>query len=155
MKAKICLVSLAFSFAVVAICVASDEQVLREVDAQWSAAAAARDVDKVVSFYSDDATVLPPNAPAATGKEALRKTWKEMLDLPGVALTWKATRVEIAKSNDMACVIGTYEMKMNDASGKPVQDRGKYLAVFKKQADGKWKCSADMFSSDLPAAGPK
>lgn len=155
MKTKICLFSFAFSFAVAAVCLASDEQVLREVDAQWSAAAGARDLDKIVSFYSDDATVLPPNAPAATGKDAVRKTWKEMIDLPGFALTWKATKVEIAKSNDMACVIGTYEMKMNDASAKPVQDRGKYLAVFKKQADGKWKCSADMFSSDLPAAGSK
>jgi ketosteroid isomerase-like protein len=31
-------------------------------------------------------------------------------------------------------------------------DRGKYLAVWKKQADGSWKCVADMFNTDLPPA---
>ena len=33
-------------------------------------------------------------------------------------------------------------------------DRGKYLEVWKKQADGKWKVVADMFNSDLPLAPP-
>jgi ketosteroid isomerase-like protein len=60
MKMKPLLVSFALSFAAAASCLASDEQVLRDLDAQWAAAAAAKDLDKVVSFYSDDATVLPP-----------------------------------------------------------------------------------------------
>ncbi len=155
MKMKPLLVSLALSFAAGAACLASDEQTLRDLDAQWSAAAGAKDVDKVVSFYSDDATVLPPNSPSVTAKDAIRKTWKEMLDLPGFALSWKATKVEMAKSGDMAYVIGTYDMTFNDASGSPVEERGKYLEVFEKQPDGKWKCGADMFSSDLPAAAAK
>jgi ketosteroid isomerase-like protein len=41
---------------------------------------------------------------------------------------------------------------MNDASGKPVNDRGKYVEVWEKQADGKWKCGADIWNSDLPAS---
>lgn len=42
-------------------------------------------------------------------------------------------------------------MTMNDAAGKPIKDRGKYLEVFEKQADGNWKCGADAFNTDLPA----
>ena len=68
------------------------------------------------------------------------------------SVSWKATRVEVAKSGDMAYVSGTYEVTVNDASGKPVNDRGKYLEVWKKQADGKWKCGADIWNSDLPVA---
>ena len=46
---------------------------------------------------------------------------------------------------------GTYSMTMSDPkSGKPVTDNGKYLTVFKKQADGKWKAVADMINSDGP-----
>jgi len=69
-------------------------------------------------------------------------------------LSWKPTRVEASKSGDMAHVSGTYEFSINDASGKPFNDRGKYLEVWKKQADGNWKCAADMWNSDLAASAP-
>jgi len=128
------------------------EQALRDLDAKWSAAAGAKDIDKTVSYYSEDAVVMPPNAPSATTKEAIRSAWKEMLTTPGAAISWKATKVEVAKSGDLACVSGTYEETMTDASGKPVKDHGKYVEVWEKQADGTWKCGADIWNSDLPVA---
>ena len=147
------------SFAFVCLASAVDtksaiEKALRDLDAQWSAAAGANDLDKTVSFYSDDAIVMPPNAPSATTKETIRSAWKEMLTTPGAAISWKATKVEVAKSGDLACVSGAYEQTTIDASGKPVTDRGKYVEVWEKQADGKWKCGADIWNSDLPATAP-
>src|SRR5437016_946485 len=82
---------------------------------------------------------MPPNAPSARTKETIRNIWKDMI-ASASSVSWKATRVEVAKSGDMAYVSGTYEVTMNDASGKPVNDHGKYLEVWEKQADGKWKC---------------
>lgn len=92
------------------------EQTLRDLDAEWSAAAGAKDLDKTVSYYSDDAVVLPPNAPSATTKQAIRSAWKELLTSPGVAISWTATKVEVAKSGDLACVTGTYEDTMTSAA---------------------------------------
>lgn len=155
MKTKTFLVSAALSLVSVVGCLANDEQAVRDLDAEWAAAAGTKDLDKIISYYSDDATVLPPNAPAVTAKDGVRKAWKDMLDLPGFALSWKATKVEMAKSGDMAYVIGAYDMSFNDATGKSVKDHGKYLEVLEKQADGKWKCGADMFSSDLPLPASK
>ncbi len=145
------------SFAFVSTPSAADmkiEQDLRDLDAKWSAAAGAKDVDKTVSYYSEDAVVMPPNAPSATTKEAIRSAWKEMLTSPGAAISWKTTKVEVAKSGDLAYVSGTYEETMTDASGKPVKDHGKYVEIFKKQADGTWKVVADIWNSDLPAPAP-
>jgi len=145
------------SFAFVSTASAADmkiEQDLRDLDAKWSAAAGAKDVDKTVSYYSEDAVVMPPNAPSATTKEAIRSAWKEMLTSPGAAISWKTTKVEVAKSGDLAYVSGTYEETMTDASGKPVKDHGKYVEIFKKQADGTWKVVADIWNSDLPAPAP-
>ena len=129
---------------------AADETALKEWDAQWSKAAGAKDVDKTVSYYADGAIVMPPNAAAVTTKEAIRKTWNDLLTAPGFSGGWKATKVEVARSSDIAYVSGTYEMTLNDASGKPVTDRGKYLEAVKKQADGSWKCVADIWNSDIP-----
>jgi ketosteroid isomerase-like protein len=157
MKIKTLVLTLAFALAAAAVCLAADtkaEQALREADAAWSKAAESKDLDKTLSYYSDDATVLPPNAPAATTKEAIRKVWQDMLATPGFVISWKATKVEVAKSGDLGFVTGTYEVTMNDASGKPVSEKGKYVEVWKKQADGKWKCGTDTWNSDLPASAP-
>jgi ketosteroid isomerase-like protein len=156
MKTKT-LVTLTLGVAAAAVCWAADtkaEQALRDLDAQWSSAAGAKDLDKTVSYYSEDAIVMPPNAPSATTKEAIRSVWKEVLASPGAAVSWKATKVEVAKSGDLACVSGTYEETTTDASGKPVKDRGKYVEIFKKQVDGTWKVVADIWNSDLPTPAP-
>ena len=126
------------------------ESVLRKLDAEWSATAGAKDLDKLVSYYSDDAVVLPPNKPAATTAAAIRSSWKEDLDSM-VSGSWKATRVEVAKSGDMAYVSGSYEWTAKTPDGEQTKDHGKYLEVWEKQPDGSWKCGADCWNSDLPA----
>jgi ketosteroid isomerase-like protein len=128
------------------------EQLLRDLDAQWAKAAAAKDVAQTIAHYSDDAIVLPPNATSAATKEAIRNVWKDMFASPSLVISWQPTRVQVGKSGEMAWVRGTYELTMNDASGKPIDDRGKYLEVWEKQTDGNWKCAADMWNSDLAAS---
>ena len=126
----------------------TDEKAVRDADEQWSKVASAKDLDKTVSFYADDAVVLPPNQAAIMTKEGIRNLWKGFLESL-TDISWKTTRVETAKSGDRAYLVGTYEMTMKDGS----KDKGKYCEVWKKQADGKWKVTTDMFSSDLPAPG--
>jgi uncharacterized protein (TIGR02246 family) len=131
---------------------ATDEAALRKLDDEWSKAAGAKDLEKTISYYSDDTLIMPSNSPALQGKDAARAMWKAMFAVPGFGGGWKATRVEVAKSGDLGWTTGPYEITEIDASGKPMTDKGKYLAVWKKQADGSWKCVADMFNTDLPPA---
>lgn len=132
----------------------SDEKAIRNVDIEWAKAATAKDVDKTVSYYADDATVMPPNNPLVKGRSSVTALWKSILLAPGFSGGWKPATVEVARSSDLAYVTGTYEFGQNDATGKPAVDKGKYVEVWKKQADGSWKCVADIFNSDLPAAAP-
>jgi ketosteroid isomerase-like protein len=132
----------------VALAGVADEKAVRDADEQWSKVAGAKDLDKTVSFYADGAIVLPPNQAAVTTKDGIRNLWKAFLDSL-TDISWKTTRVDMAKSGDMGYLIGTYEATLKDGT----KDKGKYCEVWKKQTDGKWKVSADMFSSDLPAPG--
>ena len=132
---------------------AADERAIREADAAWAKAAAAKDVEAYLSFFAEDAFVLPPNVPMLTGKESIRKSVSEMMATPGFALSWQITKVEVSRGGDLAYTVGTYQSTLNDAKGKPVTDRGKYMTVWKKQPDGKWKAVADMANSDLPVPG--
>jgi len=124
----------------------ADEKAVRDADDAWSKAASSKDLDKSVSFYADDALVLPPNEPAVSGKDKINDLWKGLLDSI-TDMSWKATRVEIAKSGDMAVLTGTWEMTMKDGT----KDHGKYCEVWEKKS-GTWKCGTDMFSSDLPVS---
>ncbi|MEO8593730.1 MAG: DUF4440 domain-containing protein [Candidatus Solibacter sp.] len=131
---------------------AADIAALKNLDEEWSNTAAKHDVDGTVAFYADDAVVLPPNAPLAGGRKAIRDSWAAMLGA-GMAISWKVSKADA--SGDLGYVHGTYNLAIQDPKGgAPVHDIGKFLEVWKRQADGKWKCIVDMFNSDLPAEPP-
>ena len=66
---------------------AAAEQI-RKLDELWSATAAKNDLEGTLSFYADDAVVLPGNAPIVTDKKAIRELWAGMLG-PSSAVSWK------------------------------------------------------------------
>lgn len=126
---------------------------IRHADEQWAAAAARGDLDATVAFYADDAVLLPPNAPIARDAKSIRENWAALVN-PNTSVSWKVTRAEAAKSGDLGYVYGTYQLSIRgQKNGKTINDTGKLVEVWKKQADGKWKCIVDTFNSDLPAAG--
>jgi len=86
---------------------AADERAIRELDGQWSKAAAASDLDSTVSYYRDDATLLPPNAAVVVGKPAIRALWASML-VPGSSISWQPNQVMVSRSGDLAYLTGTY-----------------------------------------------
>jgi ketosteroid isomerase-like protein len=126
----------------------ADEQAIRNLDKEWSAAAGSKDAAKTVSFYASDASAFPFNAPIATGKERIEEMWAHLMALPGFALSFAPSKIEVAKGGDLAYDVGTFELKVNDAQGNRAITVGKYVVVWKKQADAHWKVVADIFNTD-------
>ncbi|MEO8099754.1 MAG: SgcJ/EcaC family oxidoreductase [Acidobacteriota bacterium] len=132
---------------------AADEKVLRDLDASSLAAWKSKDADKVAAFYADDATVVLPNAPAIRGKEAIRSGLKDAFTDPNFKLDFSATGAEAGLGSDIGYVKGTYAVTASDAKTKaPMLEKGNYLIVYKKQADGSWKILNDFASPEAPAA---
>jgi uncharacterized protein (TIGR02246 family) len=127
---------------------AADQSAIRAASTAWSQASAAKDVDKSISFYTEDVVMMPPKAPVANGKEAARQGWTQMLALPGPDLTFQTTSVEVARSGDLAYETGTYDFAITDKKGKVTDEKGKYVVVWKKQGDGSWKAAVDIYNSD-------
>jgi len=46
---------------------------VRAADAEWLKAYTAKDLDKAVAFCDEQGSMLMPNAPSATGKDAIAK----------------------------------------------------------------------------------
>ena len=134
---------------------AANASAIRALDEQWSATAAKNDLEGTVAFYADDAVLLPPNAPIATDRKSIRESWAGLLG-PHTAVSWKVSKVEVASSGELGYLYGTYSLSIQDPKGgPPVRDTGKLVEIWKKQADGKWRCIVDTYNSDLPAAPPE
>lgn len=130
------------------------ETAIQKFDEDWVKAAQTLQPDAWVAFYSDDAVILPPNEKTATSREDIRKSIAGLLGLPGLRISWKPTKVEVAASGDLGYLYGTYDMSFDGPKGQRISDQGKILEIVKKQPDGSWKCIVDTWSSDLPAAPP-
>lgn len=130
------------------------EEAIRKADADWVKAAQTKKAEDWLAFYTEDVVVLPPNEKTLSGKDAVRKPIADMLATPGLVISWQPTKVEVAKSGDFAYLHGTYQETATGPDGKPISDQGKMLEIWKKQADGNWKCIVDTWSSDLPPTPP-
>jgi ketosteroid isomerase-like protein len=104
----------------------------------------------VAAYYTDDAIIMAPNAPAATGHAGILAV---LNGFPPFT-TFEIKTVEINGAGGDAWVRGTYNMVMAPPGAAPIPDNGKYLEIWKKQADGTWKVTRDMFSSDVPLPMP-
>jgi ketosteroid isomerase-like protein len=125
-----------------------DESEIRKADAAWSQAAENKDLDKAVSFYADQASVLPFNAPIANGRDQIRQLWSQLMSKPGFALSFAPTKIDVSKAGDLAYEVGTFVLKVNDPQGNATSTPGKYVVAWKKQPNHEWKAVADIFNTD-------
>jgi uncharacterized protein (TIGR02246 family) len=129
----------------------AEEAAIRSTDANWLAAATAHDLEHTLPFWADDATILPPGAPAVVGKAAIRQFVAGAFATPGFSINWKTDKVEVSQSGDFAYSSGTDRISFTTPDGKSVTEESRGVAVWKKQPDGSWKCIMDVMS---PAPAP-
>jgi ketosteroid isomerase-like protein len=129
----------------------SAEQAIRALDAAWSKAAGAHDLDATLAFYADNAVLLPPDEPAAMDKAAIRASWSATLHALE-SLSWEVTRIEVARSGELAYLTGKWKDTVKTQDGMIISSTGKLLEVWGRQSDGTWKCVADTYNDDTPTA---
>lgn len=129
----------------------AEKAALLALDGEWAKAAAEnRDIERIVSFWADDAVVIPPGQPAVVGKQALREMVAATTRIPGFSVSWEEDQVNISPDGRMAYMLGRNRFTVPGASGQPVTTHGRGVTVWRKGADGTWKCVLDIWN-DRPA----
>ncbi len=100
--------------------------------------------------FTDDGAFLPPHAPRVDGPDNIQEFWAIVLGQPGFSIMWEPTSAHVSEGGDLGYTLGPYEMTVDDPDGNPMSLVGKYLTVWRKQADGQWKVTADIFNEDAP-----
>jgi uncharacterized protein (TIGR02246 family) len=133
----------------------ADVKAIQDNEAQWNQDFAAKDSDKLVSHYADDAVLVVSGGPATSGKEAIRNAVKPMVADPALSLKFHASKIEVAKSGDVAYALGSYTLTLTDPQTKQlINDHGSYVTTYRKQPDGTWKAVADIVASEVPPPTP-
>jgi uncharacterized protein (TIGR02246 family) len=134
----------------------ADAKAIRQLEADWSQSFATKDLGKVTAFYADDASLFNTGMPVVTGKANIANIWKQYLADKNFSLTFAPDKVVVSKSGDMGSTQGSYTLTYTDPKTKrTVMEKGKYVEVYMKQADGSWKNTADISNTDEPVAPVK
>lgn len=128
----------------------ADRTAIRQAGENYGRLVNAKDSKGAVALFADDATVLPPNQAAVQGRAAIQ-AWMEAS--PPLS-NFQSQLLEIEGRGDLAYDRGTYSLTVTPVGAAPIEVRGKYLSILRKQADGSWKFQRDIWNSDLPLSAP-
>lgn len=119
-------------------------------DSALQAAVGARDLERIMTFYAPDASLLPTAKPIVIGVAAIRKEWTLILAIPDFRNVATLTRIDVARSGDLAYSMGTYAATLRGENGQLVTEPGKWLSVWRRQSDGAWRIVVDTYNTDIP-----
>ncbi len=121
---------------------------LMEISKEWSKSAGTDSIEKTLSYWAEDATVMAPGQPALKGKKAIREMVEGTSKIPGFRISWEPLSVSVSKGGDMAYMIEQNQVTFNDSLGKSITEFNKGVTVWRKETDGSWKNIVDMWNTD-------
>jgi ketosteroid isomerase-like protein len=117
-------------------------------DRDWAAVVAeGQNVERILSFWTDDAIVIPPGAPELRGKTAIREYVGKSLATPGFRIRWSPTSAAVSSDGTLGYTIGENAVTVPGADGKLVTIRGRYTTVWRRDKDNDWRCDVDIWNS--------
>jgi uncharacterized protein (TIGR02246 family) len=134
-----------FAVALVAGCggpapsaVSGSRQAIEAAVRRYVAASNQGDAEALAGLYADDAMLLPPDHEPIQGREAIGAFWRQGTD-EGLEVTTLAVEVD----GDLGYSVGRYHLPQTD---EEPADSGKFVMCLKRQRDGSWKLTADIWN---------
>ena len=126
---------------------ASESQKLLRRDAEWAdLASAGKDVARIVSYWSDDAIVIPQGQPVVEGKAAIRAFVMSSLQIPGFKIHWVSEGPIFSPDGKLAYMRGRNTMTVPGANGALVTLVGRGITIWRLEPDGQWRCVVDIWN---------
>ena len=133
---------------------AAEQAKLLRRDAEWAdLASAGKDVEKIVSYWSDDAVLIFPGQPVLEGKAAIRAYVTESLKTPGFKIHWVSEKPTFSPDGKLAYMRGNDELTVPGQNGAPVTLHLRGISIWRLDADGQWRCVIDI-SNEEPVTAP-
>ena len=127
------------------------ERLLRR-DAEWAdLATTGKDVDKVVSYWTDDAVVIFPGQPVLDGKAAIRAYVAGCFQTPGFKIHWVSEKPTFSPDGKFAYMRGSDDATVPAPNGGTMTLHTRGISIWRLDSDGQWRCVVDI-SNEAPGS---
>jgi uncharacterized protein (TIGR02246 family) len=134
----------------------TDVQAIKDNEAQWNLDWQSKVPEKIASHFADDGVLMVQGMDDITGKDAIVGALKQMVADPALSMKFSASKIDVARSGDLAFSQGSYTLTLTDPQTKQlINDHGSYVTAYRKQSDGTWKAVSDIAVSEVPPAAPQ
>jgi ketosteroid isomerase-like protein len=129
------------------------EKLLRR-DAEWAdLATAGKDVEKVVSYWTEDAVLIFPGQPVFEGKAAIRGYVTASFNTPGFKIHWVSQKPVFSPDGKFAYMRGTDELTLPGPNGGTITLHFRGISVWRLDPDNQWRCVVDISNAAPPTPG--
>ena len=116
---------------------------------EWSAAYLAGDAAAVSNLYTEDGAQIEPAGDWTRGRPAIAAAMKAELDTLNVTAREDVAE-EVTVAGEYVVEFGRYTFTATTkVGGKPVSGAGRYVVLWRKDADGMWRIHRDL-GNDAP-----
>lgn len=119
---------------------------LMQASREWSKAAEARDIEKTLTYWTDDAVVISAGESELKGKQAIRGMVEGSIKDPNFRISWEPISADISESGDMGYLLENAKITTKDSSGNAKVQNFRTVTIWKKQNDRTWKNVVDVMS---------
>jgi ketosteroid isomerase-like protein len=130
----------------------SDDQYkaqIEKINKEMVSAMLSGNTEKSMSFYTDDVISLPNYEKMLEGKDAIRKSNEAMTKAGWKVISFEPVTLKVISCGNTITEIGTFKIGFSiEGMDKPMEDVGKYITIWEKQAKGTLKIKIETWNTD-------
>ncbi len=112
---------------------------IRQAERDFETMAADKGIAEAFAFYADsNAVISRDNDSIITGKDSIRNFYSSKF-YQTAKVKWAPDFIEVSDDGTLGWTYGRYVWNNVDSTGKPVEFKGVFHTVWKRQKDGSWK----------------
>jgi uncharacterized protein (TIGR02246 family) len=113
---------------------------------RFSEAFAAGDAAGVAALYTEDAVLLPPDAPTIVGRAGIEEFWGGLMKVGVQGVDLETVRLD--GSADVLHEIGRATITVRPADGEMITQLAKYVVVWERNPAGEWAMAVDIWNGE-------
>lgn len=128
----------------------ADPGVLMEADRTFAAAVDTGGSRAWARWFAEDGRMVQPGVGMVEGRDDIEDLMGA-LDDPAFSMAWEPDHAEVAASGDLGWTTGTYVARRAEPGAEGTRQTGRYVSIWRKDADGRWKVVMDLGNPTEPA----
>src|SRR5690349_14014917 len=127
----------------------TDRAEVMRITAEMLAAVNTSDAERCSAVWAADGVLMPPHHPSVRGHPAIVQYFRDLFTRSRFTFAFTSSQIHIDGDTALERVTYTATIWPGDDT-PPLEDVGKGVHVYRRQSNGSWKLTYDVWNSDRP-----